>query len=67
MRFQWLVVRLAAIDKDELCELVFDAWPPGTDADEEQRSTVTGIPGDACSEPLYLVYILSMVIIEVCS
>jgi hypothetical protein len=26
MRYQWLVVRLEAIDKDELCELVFDAW-----------------------------------------
>ena len=26
MRFQWLIVRLEAIDKDELCEFVFDAW-----------------------------------------
>jgi hypothetical protein len=26
MRFQWLVVRLDAIDRDELRELVFDAW-----------------------------------------
>jgi hypothetical protein len=26
MRSQWLVVRLDAIDKDELRELVFDAW-----------------------------------------
>src|SRR5262245_13958994 len=26
MRFQWLVVRLGAIDADELRELVFDAW-----------------------------------------
>jgi hypothetical protein len=26
MRFQWLVVRLEAIDADELRELVFDAW-----------------------------------------
>jgi len=26
MRFQWLVVRLDAIDGDELRELVFDAW-----------------------------------------
>ena len=26
MRFQWLVVRLDAIDADELRELVFDAW-----------------------------------------
>src|SRR5262249_4711374 len=26
MRFQWLVVRLEAIDGDELRELVFDAW-----------------------------------------
>ena len=26
MRFQWLVVRLNAIDEDELRELVFDAW-----------------------------------------
>jgi hypothetical protein len=26
MRYQWLVVRLEAIDKDELRELVFDAW-----------------------------------------
>jgi hypothetical protein len=26
MRYQWLVVRLDAIDKDELRELVFDAW-----------------------------------------
>ena len=26
MRYQWLVVRLEAIDKDELGELVFDAW-----------------------------------------
>jgi hypothetical protein len=26
MRFQWLVVRLDAIDEDELLELVFDAW-----------------------------------------
>ena len=26
MRFQWLVVRLDAIDDDELRELVFDAW-----------------------------------------
>ena len=26
MRFQWLVVRLDAIDRTELRELVFDAW-----------------------------------------
>ena len=26
MRYQWLVVRLAAIDEDELRELIFDAW-----------------------------------------
>jgi len=26
MRFQWLVVRLEAIEEDELRELVFDAW-----------------------------------------
>jgi hypothetical protein len=26
MRYQWLVVRLDAIDKDELSELVLDAW-----------------------------------------
>ncbi len=26
LRFAWLVVRLAAIDRDELRELVFDAW-----------------------------------------
>ena len=26
MRYQWLVVRLEAIDEDELRELVFDAW-----------------------------------------
>src|SRR5262249_2714551 len=26
MRFQWLVVRLDAIDESELRELVFDAW-----------------------------------------
>ena len=26
LRYQWLVVRLEAIEKDELCELVFDAW-----------------------------------------
>ena len=26
MRFQWLIVRLEAIEKDELRELVFDAW-----------------------------------------
>jgi len=26
MRYQWLVVRLEAIGKEELCELVFDAW-----------------------------------------
>jgi hypothetical protein len=26
LRFQWLVVRLDAIDRDELQELVFDAW-----------------------------------------
>jgi hypothetical protein len=26
MRFQWLVVRLDAIDEDELRELVLDAW-----------------------------------------
>lgn len=26
LRFQWLVVRLAAIDRTELRELVFDAW-----------------------------------------
>ena len=26
LRFQWLVVRLEAIDEDELRELVFDAW-----------------------------------------
>jgi hypothetical protein len=26
MRFQWLVVRLDAIDEDELREIVFDAW-----------------------------------------
>jgi len=26
MRFHWLVVRLDAIEQEELCELVFDAW-----------------------------------------
>ena len=26
MRFHWLVVRLDAIQQEELCELVFDAW-----------------------------------------
>ena len=26
MRYRWLVVRLDAIDRDELRELVFDAW-----------------------------------------
>jgi hypothetical protein len=26
MRYQWLVVRLEVIDKEELRELVFDAW-----------------------------------------
>jgi len=26
MRYQWLVVRLEALDEDELRELVFDAW-----------------------------------------
>lgn len=26
LRFRWLVVRLGAIDEDELRELVFDAW-----------------------------------------
>jgi hypothetical protein len=26
MPYQWLVVRLDAIDEPELCELVFDAW-----------------------------------------
>jgi hypothetical protein len=26
LRFQWLAVRLGAIDQDELRELVFDAW-----------------------------------------
>ena len=26
MRFHWLVVRLDAIDEEELRELVFDAW-----------------------------------------
>ena len=26
MRYQWLVVRLEAINEDELRELVFDAW-----------------------------------------
>jgi hypothetical protein len=26
LRYHWLVVRLEAIDKGELCELVFDAW-----------------------------------------
>ena len=26
MRFQWLELRLEAIDRDELRELVFDAW-----------------------------------------
>jgi hypothetical protein len=26
LRFQWLVVRLDAIDREELRELVFDAW-----------------------------------------
>jgi hypothetical protein len=26
LRFQWLVVRLVAIDRTELRELVFDAW-----------------------------------------
>jgi hypothetical protein len=26
IRFQWLVVRLDAVDEDELRELVFDAW-----------------------------------------
>jgi hypothetical protein len=26
LRFNWVVARLAAIDEDELRELVFDAW-----------------------------------------
>ena len=26
MRYHWLVVRLDAIEQEELCELVFDAW-----------------------------------------
>ena len=26
MRYQWLVVRLEAVEKEELRELVFDAW-----------------------------------------
>jgi hypothetical protein len=26
MRYHWMVVRLAAIDEQELCELVLDAW-----------------------------------------
>jgi len=26
MRYRWLVVRLEAIDREELRELVFDAW-----------------------------------------
>jgi hypothetical protein len=26
LRYNWAVVRLAAIDADELCELVLDAW-----------------------------------------
>jgi hypothetical protein len=26
MRYQWVVVRLAAIDEDEMSELVLDAW-----------------------------------------
>ena len=26
LRYQWLVVRLAAIDADEMRELVLDAW-----------------------------------------
>jgi hypothetical protein len=26
LRFKWLVVRLEAVDEDELRELVFDAW-----------------------------------------
>jgi hypothetical protein len=26
MRYHWLVVRLDAIEQEELCEFVFDAW-----------------------------------------
>ena len=26
LRYNWVVVRLAALDLDELCELVLDAW-----------------------------------------
>ena len=26
LRFNWVIVRLAAIDRDEMRELVFDAW-----------------------------------------
>ena len=26
MRYNWVVVRLAAIDRDEMRELVLDAW-----------------------------------------
>ena len=53
MRFHWLVVRLDAIDEDELRELVFDAWrmvvPKKlsvlSDDDLEQRAMSASEPG----------------------
>ena len=47
MRYNWAVVRLGAIDRQELSEIVFDAWclvVPKTLANEEARKR--GLPAD---------------------
>jgi hypothetical protein len=64
MRYHWLVARLAALDRDELQELVFDAWrmvvPKGLreTSDEELRrglpaygSSTAGPAGGASPSP----------------
>ncbi len=41
LRFNWVIVRLAALDRDEMRELVFDAWrmvvPKGLAAAYDER------------------------------
>ena len=48
LRYNWVDVRLAALDTDEMCELVYDAWrmvvPARVAADLEARH---GLPWEA--------------------
>jgi hypothetical protein len=49
LRYNWLVVRLAAIDREELQELVLDAWRmvvPKRLAAASDEELVRGLPAD---------------------